>query len=103
MMPLSEQRPRSHRSSCRPATRRRRPEGLGELLAAVAVAFGQDPADLQERALSLVARHAGHASPSGRAALLHATAALPEDLRRRLTEALGPPAPTAGPAAGQAA
>jgi hypothetical protein len=81
------------------AARRRRghPGELDELLGAVAVALGQDAAHLQERALSLVRRHARHASPAGRAALLHATEALPDDVRRRLAEALGE-SPATGPA-----
>ncbi len=79
--------------------RRGRPDELGELLGAVAAAFGQDAAHLQERALSLVRRHARHASPTGRVALLHATEGLPDDLRRRLAEALGAAAPAARGAA----
>ncbi len=86
------------------AARRRRgqPDELGELLGAVVVAFGQDAAQLQERALSLLRRHARYASPAGRVALLRGTEALPDDLRRRLAEALGADAPAAGPTAGRA-
>jgi hypothetical protein len=82
---------------------RGRPEELGELLGVVAVAFGQDSAQLQERALSLLRRHARHASPAGRVALLHAAEALPADLRRRLGEVLGevPGAEVPGEVAGE--
>jgi hypothetical protein len=78
------------------AARRRRgePGALDELLGATAVALRQDAAHLQERALSLLRRHARHASPAGRAALLHATEALADDVRRRLAEALGAAPPT---------
>ncbi|HEX8858939.1 MAG TPA: DUF6493 family protein, partial [Actinomycetes bacterium] len=80
------------------AARRRRgqPDELDELLGTLAVALGQDAAHLQERALSVVRRHARHASPAGRTALLQAAEALPDDVRRRLTEALG-----AAPATGR--
>jgi hypothetical protein len=82
--------------------RRNRPDELAELLGVTVVALGQDAAQLQERALSLIRRHAGHATPTGRAALLHAGEGLADDVRHRLAEALGDAAPAAGPTVEQA-
>jgi Family of unknown function (DUF6493) len=71
------------------ATARHRPQGAGRVLAAVAVAFAQEPAQLQARAVSLVVRHARHADAPARAELLDAAASLPADLAQRVASALG--------------
>ena len=71
------------------AAARHRPEHAGRVLAAVAVAFAQEAAELQGRALSVVLRHARHADEAARAELLDAAAALPADLAQRVALALG--------------
>ncbi len=80
------------------AVARRQPERAGEVLAVVAVAFAQEAAELQTRALSLVLRHAGRAEEPARAELLAAAAALPADLSQRVVTALGSQLPVPRPA-----
>jgi hypothetical protein len=80
------------------AVARHQPERAGEVLAAVAVAFTQEAAELQARALSLVLRHAGHAGEAARAELVDAAAALPVDLSQRVASALGNQLPAPQPA-----
>ena len=70
------------------ATARRHPDQAGQLLGAVSVAFAQEAAELQSRALALLVRHARHAPPMARADLLQAAAALPADLRQQAATAL---------------
>ncbi|HEV8650112.1 MAG TPA: hypothetical protein VG276_12060 [Actinomycetes bacterium] len=84
------------------AAARRQRDRAGEVLCAVAVAFGQEAPDLQARALSLTLRHARHADQAARAELLRAAAGLPADLRERAATALGgqlPDPPAAAPRA----
>jgi Family of unknown function (DUF6493) len=81
------------------ALARRRGDLAGQVVGATAVAFGQQAADLQQRALSLALRHARRADDAARAELLRAASALPVDLRRRAAEALGGAAPAGQPAA----
>ena len=80
---------------------RHQPRRAGQVLAAVAVAFTQDSAELQARAVSLVMRHGRHADAAARTELLDAAASLPADLAQRVASALGsqlpvhrPPAPS---------
>lgn len=75
------------------AVARRSPDRAGELLGAVSVAFAQESAALQSRALALLMRHARHADQETRAGLLEAAAALPADLRQQAAAALGGPVP----------
>ena len=77
---------------------RRRPDRAGELLGVASVAFAQEAAELQSRALALLVRHARHADQEVRAGLLEAAAALPADLRQQAAVALGDRVP-AGPSA----
>jgi hypothetical protein len=70
------------------AAARRHPDQVGRLLGVVSVAFAQEAAELQSRALALLVRHARHADPSARAELLQAAAALPADLRQQAATAL---------------
>ncbi|WP_433175030.1 DUF6493 family protein [Actinoallomurus sp. CA-150999] len=72
-----------------------------EVVRVLATAFGQEAADLQERALSLTIEHA---SPDMYAELAEGAAVLPADFRKRATEAFGgdpsePTAPVSGPPA----
>lgn len=78
-------------------TARRQPQRAGQVLAAVAVGFAQDPAELQTRALSVVLRHARHADAAARAELLDAAAALPADLAQRVASAVGSQLPVHRP------
>jgi hypothetical protein len=71
------------------AAARHRPQRAGQVLAAVAVGFGQESSEFQTRALSVVLRHARHADAAARAELLDAAAALPVDLAQRVASALG--------------
>ena len=80
------------------AVARRQPERAGEVLAVAAVAFAQEAAELQARALSLVLRHAGRADAAARAELLDAAGALPADLSQRVATALGSQLPVPQPA-----
>jgi Family of unknown function (DUF6493) len=75
------------------AVARGRPDRAGELLGVVSVAFAQEAAELQSRALALLVRHARHAGQETRAGLLEAAAALPADLRHQAAMALGGPVP----------
>ena len=79
------------------AAARRQPQRAGQLLAAVAVGFAQESAELQTRALSVVLRHARHADEAARAELLDAAAALPADLAQRVASALGSQLPVHRP------
>jgi Family of unknown function (DUF6493) len=79
------------------AAARHRPRRAAEVLAAVSVAFAQESAELQTRAVSLVVRHAGHADAAAAAELLEAAAALPADLARRVASALGSQLPVQPP------
>jgi hypothetical protein len=79
------------------AVARHRPEHAGQVVAAVAVAFAQEAAELQGRALSVVLRHARHADEAARAELLDAAAALPADLAQRVASALGSQLPVQQP------
>ena len=81
------------------AAARRQPQRAGQVLDAVAVAFAQESAELQTRALSVVLRHARHADAAARAELLDAAAALPADLAQRVASALGSQLPVHRPAA----
>jgi hypothetical protein len=76
------------------AVARRQPQRAGLVLAVVAVAFTQDSAELQARAVSLVAGHGRHADATAKTELLDAAASLPADLTQRVASALGsqPPA-----------
>ncbi len=79
------------------AAARRQPQRAGQVLDAVAVAFAQESAELQTRALSVVLRHARHADAAARAELLDAAAALPADLAQRVASALGSQLPVHRP------
>jgi Family of unknown function (DUF6493) len=70
------------------AAARRQPDRVDELLGVVSVAFAQEAAELQSRALAVLVRHARHAEPAARAELLRAAAALPADLRHQAATAL---------------
>jgi hypothetical protein len=70
------------------AAARRHPDRAAELLCVVSVAFAQEAAELQARALALLVRHARHADPAARAELLAAAVALPADLRQQAAAAL---------------
>ncbi len=65
------------------AAARRHPDHAGDLVLAMAAAFGQQPADLQARALTLVLKHALGLDAATRARLAEAATALPADLRAR--------------------
>jgi hypothetical protein len=77
---------------------RRQPGRAGPVLAAVAVAFTQDSAELQARAVSLVRRHGRHADTAARTELLDAALSLPADLAQRAASALGSQPPARRPA-----
>jgi Family of unknown function (DUF6493) len=77
---------------------RHQPQRAGLVLAAVAVAFTQDSAELQARAVSLVLRHGRHADAAARTELLGAAASLPADLGQRVASALGSQLPVHRPA-----
>jgi hypothetical protein len=68
---------------------RHQPRRAGQVLAAVAVAFTQESAELQARAVSVVLRHARCADEAARTELLDAAAALPTDLAQRVASTLG--------------
>jgi Family of unknown function (DUF6493) len=70
------------------AVARRQPDHTSQILPVVAVAFAQQRAQLQTRALSVTLRHARHADQPARTELLRAAAALPADLRHRAATAL---------------
>jgi Family of unknown function (DUF6493) len=72
---------------------RRQQERAGAVTAAVAVAFAQEAAELQARAVSVVLRHARHADEAAMDELLAAAASLPADLAQRVAAALGSPLP----------
>lgn len=80
------------------AAARRRPDRAGEVLGVVGVAFAQEAAELQTRAVSLVVRYARHADQAARAGLGQAAAGLPADLRQRAAVALGGRVPEDEPA-----
>jgi hypothetical protein len=81
------------------AVARQQPQFAGQVLAAVAVAFAQEAAELQARVLSVVLRHARHADAAARAELLAAAAALPVDMAQQVASALGSQSPLHRPAA----
>jgi hypothetical protein len=68
---------------------RHQPRRAGQVLAAVAVAFTQESAELQARAVSVVLRRARCADEAARTELLDAAAALPTDLAQRVASTLG--------------
>jgi Family of unknown function (DUF6493) len=70
------------------AAARRQPDHTSQILPVVAVAFAQQRAQMQTRALSVTLRHARHADQPARTELLQAAAALPADLRHRAATAL---------------
>jgi hypothetical protein len=80
------------------AAARRRPDRAGEVLGVVVVAFAQEAAELQTRAVSLVVRYARHADQAARAGLGQAAVGLPADLRQRAAVALGGRVPEDEPA-----
>jgi Family of unknown function (DUF6493) len=71
------------------AAARRDPSRPGELVRAVAVAFGQQSRELQRRALTVAVRHASHAGDAALADLAEAATALRPDLRDRAAKAFG--------------
>jgi hypothetical protein len=81
---------------------RRRPDRSAEVLQVVAVAFDHPAHDLQEQALTLVARHAGMLDTAARERIAGAATRLAADLRDRaqdllgITPATGPAKPPAG-------
>jgi hypothetical protein len=75
----------------RVAKRDRNSDRVGEVLETVAVAFGHDSIDLQERALTIVLRHAARVEPPIRARLAELAAGLAGDLPARAAAALGGP------------
>jgi hypothetical protein len=80
------------------AAARRHLDRAGEVLGVVGVAFAQEAAELQPRAVSLVVRYARHADPAARAELGQAATWLPADLRQRAGAALGGQVPEDEPA-----
>ncbi len=62
-----------------------------DVLLVVADAFGHERTDVQERALAVVGKHLGRASPATVAELVAAAAALAPSLRGRAGEVLGTP------------
>lgn len=71
---------------------KRERDRVGEVLETVAVAFGHDALDVQERALTIVLRHAGRLDPPTRARLAELAVGLAGDLPVRAAAALGDPA-----------
>ncbi|MEU1301708.1 DUF7825 domain-containing protein [Streptomyces shenzhenensis] len=67
----------------------RRPDATAELLPAVALAFGHEDAQVQERALKLVERHAKRLDAALKSELAPATEQLTPGLRARAAGALG--------------
>ncbi|MGC4859759.1 DUF6493 family protein [Micromonospora sp. DT68] len=67
------------------------------LLVAATVAFGHEEHAVQDQAWKLVARHLRTVNQAVRSQIAEAVAVLTPDLRRRATDELGGPAPTAGP------
>ncbi|RMB84009.1 DUF6493 family protein [Streptomyces shenzhenensis] len=67
----------------------RRPDATAELLPAVALAFGHEDAQVQERALKLVERHAERLDAALKSELAPATEQLTPGLRARAAGALG--------------
>jgi hypothetical protein len=72
------------------AAARRDPGHAGDLMLAMTAAFGQQPADLQARALKLMLRHVPDLDAATRARLADATGALPDELRARASGSFGP-------------
>ncbi|GAA1768664.1 DUF6493 family protein [Luedemannella helvata] len=70
---------------------KRHPEAVGDLLGSVATAFGHPSLDLQERALTIVARHVGGCDADARAALADAATMLGADLAGRAAGLLRTP------------
>ena len=68
----------------------RDPDHAGDLMLAMAAAFGQQPADLQARALTLMLRHVPDLDAATRARLAAAAGALPDELRARADGSFGP-------------
>ncbi|MFI0470575.1 DUF6493 family protein [Saccharopolyspora sp. 5N102] len=77
--------------------------GRADALAVLGGAFGHESADIQERALKLVLKHADELDADVREELAEAAAALPQDLRARAAEVFGAseaaPEPTPVPVA----
>ncbi|RKR87767.1 hypothetical protein BDK92_2059 [Micromonospora pisi] len=71
---------------------RRERDRAGEVAETVAVAFGHDALDVQERALSIVLRHAAQCQPATRERLAEQAVELAGDLPARAAEVLGRPA-----------
>ncbi|MEU5965666.1 DUF6493 family protein [Micromonospora parva] len=68
-----------------------------QLLVAATVAFGHEENAVQDQAWKLVARHLRTVDQAVRSQIAEAVAVLTPDLRRRATDELGGPAPTAEP------
>jgi hypothetical protein len=68
---------------------RRDPGRAGDAALTMTLAFGQQAADLQARALTLVLRHASRLDQAARAKAAQAASALPADLRTRAAKVLG--------------
>jgi hypothetical protein len=76
---------------------RRRRDRIGDVLATVAHAFGQEDVALQERALAIVEAHASACTPEVRARLAAEAASLSADLPARARSSLGDPGSAASP------
>ncbi|MEV4625164.1 DUF6493 family protein [Micromonospora sp. NPDC049523] len=74
---------------------KRERDRVGEVLETVAVAFGHDALDVQERALTIVLRHVARIEPPVRTRLAEAAAVLAGDLPGRAAAVLGEPAAVA--------
>ncbi|MFK3984043.1 DUF6493 family protein [Micromonospora sp. NPDC050397] len=70
---------------------KRERDRAGEVLESVAVAFGHDALDVQERALTIVLRHARRLDPPTRGRLAELATGLAGDLPARAAAALGVP------------
>ncbi|MGW4461418.1 DUF7824 domain-containing protein [Micromonospora sp. NPDC004704] len=70
---------------------KRNPDRVGEVLETVAVAFGHDALDVQERALTIVLRHIARTEPPVRARLAELAGVLAGDLPGRAAAVLGEP------------
>ncbi|NMO49837.1 hypothetical protein HH310_01300 [Actinoplanes sp. TBRC 11911] len=71
------------------AVARREPDRIGDILETVAAAFDHPSLDLQERALTLIARHSTRIDPAVAARLADAAAGLGGDLPARAAELFG--------------
>jgi hypothetical protein len=78
------------------AAARRDPGHAGDLVLAMTAAFGQQPADLQARALTLMLRHVPDLDAATKARLADAAGALPDELRARASGSFGPHAARRG-------